>query len=74
MGTLPPGAAGALASVLLGGTSFLCAAQEFRATITGQVTDSSGAALPGASITAVNADTQQVYTAHSDAAGTYSVL
>jgi hypothetical protein len=54
------GPLGALASVLLVGTSFLCA-QEFRATITGQVTDSSGAALPGASITAVNADTQQVY-------------
>src|SRR5215469_13367608 len=49
-------------------------AQEFRATITGQVTDPSGAALPEATVTAVNADTMQAYTAKSDTAGVYSLL
>jgi hypothetical protein len=49
-------------------------AQEFRATITGQVTDPSGAAVPGASISAVSLETRQAYTAHTDAAGEYSLL
>ena len=49
-------------------------AQEFRGTITGQVTDSSGAALPSASVTAVSADTHQTYNAKSNAQGIYSLL
>src|SRR5215467_5279241 len=62
-----------LAAALLAGGTF-ASAQEFRATITGQVTDPSGAAVPGATVSAVNADTRQVYTSQSDAAGTYSLL
>jgi hypothetical protein len=49
-------------------------AQEFRASIAGQVTDSSGSALPGARITAVNVDTHVAYSAKSDGKGYYSVL
>ena len=49
-------------------------AQEFRATITGQVTDSTGAVIPGASITAVNVDTRVVSSAKSNKQGAYSVL
>ena len=49
-------------------------AQEFRASITGQVADSTGALIPGASITLVNADTGVSYVAKSDSEGAYSVL
>lgn len=49
-------------------------AQEFRASIAGQVTDSTGAALPGALITAVNVDTHVSYSAKSNGKGYYSVL
>ena len=49
-------------------------AQEFRANIAGQVMDTTGSALPGALITAVNVDTQVVYSAKSDHQGYYSVL
>ncbi len=48
-------------------------AQEFRATIIGQVNDSTGAALPRATITAVKEDTGVATTATSDAAGVFSV-
>ena len=49
-------------------------AQEFRATITGEVADSTGAAIAGATITAVNVDTRVPYSATSDAHGVYSLL
>lgn len=49
-------------------------AQEFRANIAGQVTDSSGSVLPGAMITAVNVETHVTYTAKTDHQGHYSVL
>ncbi len=49
-------------------------AQEFRATITGEVTDSSGAAIIGATIAALNVDTRVSYSAKSDNQGVYSVL
>lgn len=49
-------------------------AQEFRASITGQVADTTGAVIPGASITAVNPDTKVAYSAKSDNQGVYSVL
>ena len=48
-------------------------AQEFRASIIGQVNDASGAPIPGASITAVEHSTNQTYTAKSNSAGVYSV-
>ena len=49
-------------------------AQEFRANITGQVTDSTGAALSGASITAVNNDTNVPSSTTTDKQGHYSLL
>ena len=55
-------------------TADLLSAQEFRALITGQVMDPSGGAVPGAAVKAVRIDTQQSYTAKSDATGVFSVL
>jgi hypothetical protein len=49
-------------------------AQEFRASLTGQVTDSTGAVIPGASITAVNVATQVASSTKSNDQGVYSVL
>ncbi len=48
-------------------------AQTFRGTILGTVTDVSGAAVPGATVTAQNADTGLVRTTESQADGSYSV-
>ena len=47
--------------------------QEFRATLTGQVTDSSGALVPKAQIKAVNNETGSVYTADTSDAGVYYI-
>jgi len=52
----------------------LCAAafaQEFRATISGHVFDSSGAAVPAAKVQVVNVATNETTTATSDASGVY---
>src|SRR5215203_2786235 len=55
----------------------LCAglinAQEFRATISGYVYDSSGAAVPNAKIEAVNLANNTITTATSDHAGAYTL-
>jgi hypothetical protein len=59
-----------IACVVVASPSF---AQEFRATVTGQVSDSSGAPVPAATVTAVQQDTNQAYTAKSNAAGVFSV-
>ncbi|HTW59001.1 MAG TPA: TonB-dependent receptor [Terriglobales bacterium] len=48
-------------------------AQEFRATLTGQVTDTSGAVIPKAVVTAVNVDTGSSYTAETSGAGVYYI-
>jgi hypothetical protein len=48
-------------------------AQEFRSTLTGQVTDPSGAVIVGASVLAVNNDTHITYTAISSASGVYYI-
>src|SRR4051794_2629520 len=47
--------------------------QEFRSTISGHVTDASGAAVPGAKITAVNSDNNESTTATTDNAGAYAI-
>ena len=68
-------------SVFLGSLCFavlLCSArltraQEFRSTLTGQVTDPSGAVIVGASVVAVNTDTQISYAATSNASGAYYI-
>jgi hypothetical protein len=48
-------------------------AQEFRATIKGQVVDSSQASLPGATVTAVNQETNEVATAVTNRDGSYTI-
>jgi hypothetical protein len=48
-------------------------AQEFRATVKGQVVDTSDAALPGATVTVQNQDTNEVATATTNADGAYTV-
>jgi hypothetical protein len=61
-----------LAAMLL--SAGLLAAQEFRATLTGIVTDPSGAVVPNAQITALNAETRQKYQSATNAKGEYSIL
>ena len=51
----------------------LALAQEFRATITGRVLDTSGSAVPNAAIRAVNLANNETSNATSDGAGTYTV-
>jgi hypothetical protein len=48
-------------------------AQEFRATITGRVTDASGAVLAGAAVVATNQGTSQEASTVSDSAGVYTL-
>ena len=43
------------------------------ATITGNITDATGAAVPGASVSAVHKDSNYQYTARSNSAGTYTL-
>jgi hypothetical protein len=62
---------GLLLTVLSGSRAF---AQEFRASITGQVADPSGAVIPGATIMAVNTETRLMYSTKSDKDGVYSLL
>lgn len=49
-------------------------AQEFRASITGQVADRSGSVIPGASVTGVDTGTGQTYSTKTDGQGDYSLL
>ena len=48
-------------------------AQEFRATIKGQIVDTSQGALPGATVTAQNVQTNEVFTATTNAEGNYTI-
>src|SRR5229473_7571341 len=48
-------------------------AQDFRATISGHVYDSSGGAIPNVKIQVTSADTNEVTTGTSDAGGAYSI-
>ncbi len=47
--------------------------QEFRATLTGNVTDPTGAVVPGATVEAVNNDTQQKYSVKTSGKGDYFI-
>ena len=49
------------------------AAQEFRATVRGQVVDSSQASLPGATVTLRNQETNEVATATTNSDGNYTI-
>lgn len=60
--------AGLLAAILVAGA----AAQTFSGTITGTVTDSSGAAIPGVTVTLTNTVTQEVRNAATEGAGHYT--
>lgn len=51
----------------------LAPAQEFRGTILGQITDPTGAAVPGAQVEVLNADTGTSFKATSNQAGNYQV-
>lgn len=59
---------------------FLCAiasssvfAQSFKATVTGQVTDAAGAAIPNATVTITSTTTNQTQTVTSDGSGDFTV-
>lgn len=49
-------------------------AQDFRASITGEVSDPTGAVIPNATVTALNVETHVTYSAKTDSRGIYSVL
>lgn len=59
--------------MLVGGGAARLAAQEFRSTLTGEVTDPSGAVVPNATVTAVRSETQQTYTVKTNKSGLYSI-
>src|SRR5439155_12516653 len=58
---------------LLIGAAGVATAQEFRATIRGQVVDSSQAVLPGATVTALNQETGELATAVTNKDGSYNI-
>jgi hypothetical protein len=64
---------GLLGVALLVVLTSTAAAQEFRATVKGQIVDSSKASLPGATVTVRNQDTNEVATATTNAEGNYTV-
>ena len=51
----------------------IAVAQEFRATISGEVTDPSGAAVDGAKVTAISLERNVLYDATSNSAGRYNI-
>jgi hypothetical protein len=61
----------ALALLLLSGTALF--AQEFRATLTGTVTDPSGAAVPGATVKATNTATNSTKETNTTSDGIYTI-
>jgi hypothetical protein len=63
----------ALLAVLSLFTPNLLAAQEFRATIKGQVVDSSQASLPGATVSALNQETGEIASAVTNRDGSYTI-
>lgn len=66
-------ALGLAACLLLTALSPRALAQEFRATLTGTVTDATGALVPKADVTATNVDTGSAYTAKASDAGVYYI-
>jgi len=60
-------------AALLLATASIAAAQEFRATVRGQVLDSSKGALPGATVTITNTETNEVATATTNTEGNYTL-
>ncbi|MBW8862228.1 MAG: carboxypeptidase regulatory-like domain-containing protein [Acidobacteria bacterium] len=62
----------ALAIVILTSANLLFA-QEFRATITGRITDPSGAVLPGVTVTAANTQTGEMAVGTTTSEGVYTI-
>jgi len=54
-------------------TATAAAAQEFRATVTGRVSDPNGLVVPGATVTATNNDTGELATATTTTEGVYTI-
>ena len=71
MSLLPNVARGASLALIPLLFSSVLFAQEFRATLTGEVTDPSGAVVAQARIQAVNRDTQQAYNTTTTDKGVY---
>src|SRR6266849_476808 len=63
--------AGIIGLVALG--TYPVFAQNFSASLTGTVKDTSGAVLPGAAVTVKNLETGQTRTAQADSSGSFSV-
>ena len=63
-----------LARALVLGLQAVAYAQTGAASITGLVTDQSGAAVPGVTVTAINQSTSVEYTAVTNATGSYDIL
>ncbi len=63
-----------LALALVLGLQAVAYAQTGAASITGLVTDQSGAAVPGVTVTAINQSTSVEYTAVTNATGSYDIL
>ena len=63
----------ARAAALLAVLAVSAVSQEFRATISGRVFDSTGGVVPNAKVTAVNTATSETSTATTDSTGTYSI-
>ncbi|SPF46093.1 conserved exported hypothetical protein [Candidatus Sulfotelmatobacter kueseliae] len=66
-------ALGLAACLMLLASSERSLAQEFRAILTGDVTDPDGRAVVGATVTAINNDTKSTYTAQTSNAGVYYI-
>jgi hypothetical protein len=64
---------GLLCVALVAALAGTAVAQEFRATIRGRVVDTSGGAMPGATVTVLNQDTGEVATAVTNQEGSYTV-
>ncbi|MGH9345158.1 MAG: carboxypeptidase-like regulatory domain-containing protein, partial [Terriglobia bacterium] len=65
---------GLMLAVFMVNPSSQLRAQEFRASVTGQVADTNGAVIPGATITAVNAETRVAASTKTNGDGSYSLL
>ncbi len=63
----------ALSLLQCGLFSCLLFSQEFRASLGGRITDMSGAVVPGATVTAVNEETNAVLSTHSNEVGNYRI-
>src|SRR5579863_2725702 len=74
MSMSPRGRVIAMYAALIVGSISMCFAQMDRASLSGNVTDSSGAVVPGAKVTVANPETKAVFTATSNGSGVYNFI